>query len=274
MRVVKFSHVLVLVVLSALIILAAACSEGNRKETPTHSPPPAAGSIPAATAFVPEVPSSFTEMPTAEDVERFRSAVRNALTENRPLHSLFRRVSASPEMSAALALKPTDVVADIGCGTGGFQMYMLEKSVPFAKMYAVDIDLAAIDFLRFMLKESELPGNEKIVPVHSTMADVHLPPDSIDVMLVLNTPFYNSMMNNLSPVGDAAADCMQSMRRAMKTGGRLHVLESQRRDLRDAFPIITGAFTAAGFKFEKKELLTIPVENGGVAPHFHVVFVN
>jgi SAM-dependent methyltransferase len=208
------------------------------------------------------VPSSFVE-PGERDVARYQTIVRETVAAGEPLHLLFGPRSRSVRLVEKLALGPEDVVADVGCGTGALALLMLESGTPFRKLYAVDIDPPVIEFLSFVLDESKLAGRERVEPVVSTEIDVSLPQGSVDVLLMLNTPFY------LTPEGQRTDDpkdalCLQSIRRALKPDGRLHVFER-------ALDPAAGDWCAAiqrvigeqGFRVQETEMLELGVPGEG-----------
>lgn len=209
-----------------------------------------------------QVPNSFVE-PSERDVTRYQAVVRETLAAGKPLHPLFGPRSRSERVVEKLALGPDDVVADIGCGTGALALLMLETGTPFQKLYAVDIDGPVTEFLTFMLDESKVPGRERVETVVSTEIDVSLPPGSIDVLLMLNTPFY------LSPEGKRTDDpkdalCLQSIRRSLKPDGRLHVferaLDPTSGDWCDAIQQVIGE---QGFRVQETEMLQLGVPGEG-----------
>ncbi|PSB12356.1 SAM-dependent methyltransferase [filamentous cyanobacterium CCP1] len=82
----------------------------------------------------------------------------------------------------ALSLQPTDVVADIGAGTGYFS-FRLSPLVPQGKVFAVDIQPEMLDIIRFLQQENQI---ENVEPILGTEADPHLPPNSTDLALMVD----------------------------------------------------------------------------------------
>jgi ubiquinone/menaquinone biosynthesis C-methylase UbiE len=81
-----------------------------------------------------------------------------------------------------LALKPTDVVADIGAGTGYFS-FRMARLVPQGKVLAVDIQPEMITELRERQRKNGLANVE---PVLSTSSNPHLPASSLDLVLIVD----------------------------------------------------------------------------------------
>lgn len=209
-----------------------------------------------------QVPSSFQD-PKDRDVEAYKVTVRETVARGEPLHPLFGSRSRSALLVEKLALKPDDVVADIGCGTGAMELMMLETGVPFGKIHAVDVDGEVLQFLEFALAEARPPGVEKVEVVKSSYDDVSLPEGSIDVLFLLNTPFYldDKGKRIRSPAGSA---CLRSIHRSLKPDGRLHVIErSLEPDKYSWCDAIHETFSEFGFEKLESEMIGIGVPGEG-----------
>ncbi len=64
------------------------------------------------------------------------------------------RVLKVDEVIAKLGLKPGDIVADIGSGSGAFSIPMAKAIAPNGILYAVDIDQAMLDHVAARAKEA------------------------------------------------------------------------------------------------------------------------
>jgi len=84
------------------------------------------------------------------------------------------------EAVAALKLKPTDVVADIGAGSGIFTL-PLAGAVAQGRVYAVDIDQGLVDHIATKAKEARV-GNVRAVLGGFT--DPRLPARDVDVAFI------------------------------------------------------------------------------------------
>jgi ubiquinone/menaquinone biosynthesis C-methylase UbiE len=80
------------------------------------------------------------------------------------------------EVVARLALRPTDVVADLGAGTGPFAVAMA-RAVPAGRVYAVEVDAG---FLPIIADRAKVAGARQVRPVLGEFSDPKLPSD-IDV---------------------------------------------------------------------------------------------
>ncbi|NEO87758.1 MAG: class I SAM-dependent methyltransferase [Spirulina sp. SIO3F2] len=117
---------------------------------------------------------------------------------------------------AALNLPPDAVVADIGAGSG-YLSFRLTYQVPKGKVWAVDVQPEMLDYLKF---QQQALGIKNIETVLGTERDPHLPPESID--LVLLTDAYHEFAYPY--------EMMTQIRAALKPGGRVVLLEYRRED--------------------------------------------
>ena len=82
------------------------------------------------------------------------------------------------EVIDRLTLKPTDVVADLGAGTGLFSL-PLAKAVPAGRVYSVELDEGFLTQIRSKAKTENV---HNIVPVLGKFTDPSLPsPDPATV---------------------------------------------------------------------------------------------
>jgi ubiquinone/menaquinone biosynthesis C-methylase UbiE len=145
------------------------------------------------------------------------------------------------EVVMALRLKPADVVADIGAGTGYFARRFAMHA---AKVYAVDIDAQLLE-----IAAKGAPGN--LVTVVSKPGDPLLPRASVNVI------FFCDVLHHIE---DRPAYYRQ-MSRALKPGGRVVVLEFYKRPLPIGPPpemkldedAVVAEFQKAGFQLLRRE---------------------
>jgi len=115
------------------------------------------------------------------------------------------------EVIAALELKPDEVVADIGAGTGYFARRFARQ---VGKVYAVDVSEG---FLR-QAREGAPANLETILAAPD---DPRLPPASVDTIFFCNV---------LHHIGNRAA-YYPKLDRALKPGGRIVILEFYKKKL-------------------------------------------
>lgn len=118
------------------------------------------------------------------------------------------------EVMDALGAKAGSAVADIGAGRGYFTFLLAKRVGPEGKVYAVDIDAERVQGIR---ARAEKEGLQQIAAVVGAADDPRLPATTLDAILVVNA--YHEM---------AAYDAMlQAMRRALKPGGVLLIIDHQ-----------------------------------------------
>lgn len=115
------------------------------------------------------------------------------------------------EAVAALKLKPGDVVADIGAGSGVFTV-PLAKAVPSGRVYAVDIDQGLVDHIAKKAKDS---GMANVRPVLGAFTDPKLPARDVDVAFIYDV---------LHHVEDRA-EYLKNLAPYLKRGGRIAVID-------------------------------------------------
>jgi predicted methyltransferase len=119
------------------------------------------------------------------------------------------------EIIAALRLSPGQSVADIGAGTGFFSRLMAQHVTPKGKVYAVDISAVFIDNIMRYAREQRLSQIQGIV---NTQRDSKLPAQSIDLAFLCDTYHHFEYPQVM----------LASIRRALKPGGSLVVIDFQR----------------------------------------------
>ncbi|MBU6302413.1 MAG: methyltransferase domain-containing protein [Verrucomicrobia bacterium] len=120
------------------------------------------------------------------------------------------------EVVRNMEIKPADVVADIGAGSGYFSL-RLAKLVTGGKVYAVDIQDEMLNFIQVRATAAKL-GN--VIPHKGTIEDTKLPENSLDVVLMVDA--YHEFSH--------PREMMESIVRALKPGGRLIQLEYRGED--------------------------------------------
>jgi ubiquinone/menaquinone biosynthesis C-methylase UbiE len=116
----------------------------------------------------------------------------------------------------ALALRPGDVVADIGCGTGYFSWRMAEAIGAKGAVYGVEIQPEMLDLLAGKMKER---GVTNVLGVLGTTTDPKLPKP---VDLVLMVDVYHEF--------DHPWEMMDAICRQLKPGGRVVFVEYRGED--------------------------------------------
>ncbi|MFN8061223.1 MAG: class I SAM-dependent methyltransferase, partial [Vicinamibacterales bacterium] len=94
-----------------------------------------------------------------------------------------------PEVIAALELKPGDVVADIGAGTGAFTLAFAKAVAPSGRALAVDI---WPDLIAYVGRKARDAGVTNLETVLAKIDDPCLPPREVDVA------FFHDVFHNVN----------------------------------------------------------------------------
>lgn len=115
-----------------------------------------------------------------------------------------------------MKLKPTDVVADIGAGTGYFT-FRLSRVLPQGKVYAVDIQPEMLSIIEERKKTGQI---NNVVGVLGTEMDTKLPVGVVDVALLVDAYHEFSYPREM----------MESIVKSLKPGGRVVEIEYRGED--------------------------------------------
>ena len=154
------------------------------------------------------------------------------------------------ETITELELKPNDVVADIGAGTGYFS-FRIARQVPEGKVYAVDIQPEMLDAISFLKTENNIDNVETIL---GDVDNPNLPEESIDLAFMVDA--YHEFAY--------PREMMENLVKALKPGGRVVLLEYRKEN--PLIPIkalhkmsekqVKKEMTAVGLKWQQtKEFL-------------------
>jgi ubiquinone/menaquinone biosynthesis C-methylase UbiE len=115
------------------------------------------------------------------------------------------------ETLAVLKVKPGQIVADIGAGTGVFTIPLAQATKPGGTVYAVDIDQALLDVISEKATEQ---GMMNVKVVLGEFGDPDLPVD-IDLALI------NDVLHHIQD----RAGYLKTLAAYLKPGGRIAVIE-------------------------------------------------
>jgi ubiquinone/menaquinone biosynthesis C-methylase UbiE len=102
----------------------------------------------------------------------------------------------------ALQVKPKEVVADIGAGTGYFS-FRIAKAQPESKIYAADVEK---DMLTFLAEESKRQNCTNVIPFEISTTKPELP-EKADLALIVDTfhhiddrvRYFKDLQSSLTP---------------------------------------------------------------------------
>ena len=118
----------------------------------------------------------------------------------------------------ALALKPGEIVADIGAGSGYFSWRMARQVGETGKVYAVEIQQEMLDILMANMRKRRV--GDIVQPMLGTAQDPKLPEAGVDTILLVDV--YHEF--------DFPYEMTRAMIKALKPGGRLVLVEYRGED--------------------------------------------
>ena len=117
----------------------------------------------------------------------------------------------------AMQLKPKEVVADIGAGSGYFCWRMAKLVGPEGRILAVDIQQEMLDLLQRNMAKRQITNVDSVL---GTTDDPKLPPASVDTILMVDV--YHEF--------DQPYEMLRTMHKALKPGGRIVLVEFRAED--------------------------------------------
>jgi protein-L-isoaspartate O-methyltransferase len=117
----------------------------------------------------------------------------------------------------ALKLRPGDVAADIGAGTGYYTRRLAKAVGTNGTVLAVEIQQEMLDILTNKLATEKIFN---VKPVLGTVKDPQLPPSSVDLILLVDV--YHEF--------DHPYEMVEAMCKALKPGGRIAFVEFRGED--------------------------------------------
>ncbi len=119
-----------------------------------------------------------------------------------------------PDVIKALKLKPGDIVADIGAGTGAFTIPFAKAVAPSGRALAVDIHQDLIDYVAEKAKKENVAN---LQPILAKLDDPLLPKGQVDVA------FFHDVFHNTN---DRQA-YLKVLASYLKPGGRIAIVEQE-----------------------------------------------
>lgn len=117
---------------------------------------------------------------------------------------------------ALLGLAPDTVIADIGAGSG-YYAFRLAEVLPQGRVVAVDIQQEMLDHLK---EEAARRNITNVLPHLGAVDDIKMEADTLDAVLMVDA--YHEFSH--------PAEMLQSIRKALKPGGKIYLLEYRAED--------------------------------------------
>jgi predicted methyltransferase len=111
-----------------------------------------------------------------------------------------------------LGIESGKAVADIGAGSGWFTVRAAARVGATGVVYAEDINAEAVDYIAKRAAREKL---ENVRPVLGTVEDTKLPPNTIDVVLILKT--YHEFAHPIP--------LMQKLKSSLKPGAKIGIID-------------------------------------------------
>jgi ubiquinone/menaquinone biosynthesis C-methylase UbiE len=117
-----------------------------------------------------------------------------------------------------LGIEPGMVVADLGAGTGYLSRHLARAVGDDGTVLAVEVEPNLVAHLR---TRAEREKTANVVPVLGSAANPRLPAGGVDLIVVVDT--YHHVDDRLT--------YFRSLRRALRPGGRIAIVDWEKRDL-------------------------------------------
>ena len=117
----------------------------------------------------------------------------------------------------ALKVRPGDVIADVGAGSGYLTWRLAQLTGPRGRVYGIDVQPEMIELLARSMAERKLTN---VVPVLGSITNAPLPAKSIDLAILVDV--YHEFSHPF--------EMIESLCEALKPGGRLVFVEYRAED--------------------------------------------
>ena len=172
------------------------------------------------------------------------------------LESEERRTWQNPEKTLELLeLKPSYVVADLGCGTGYFTVPLADK---VKKVYGIDIQKEMLTVLEQKIKKQKILNIETVL---SKENEIPLQTESIDLLLSVNT---------LHEFRDKEAIICE-MRRVLRADGKAAIIDFKKEETDFGPPVAIRFSEEQAMRLFKKSGLTA-LRRHDLQYHYLIVF--
>jgi predicted methyltransferase len=200
----------------------------------------------AATLLAPAAARAQAAAPPHEMHRRHEDPAAYLASLDDPARDAYQKPD---EVMKALALRPGEVVADIGSGSGYFTVRFARAVGETGRVYAVDVSPDMIRHLNRRLREA---GLRNVVTVLSDPDDPLLPDASVDRFVIVDTWHHV----------DDRPKYLALLKRMLKPGGQVVHIDFQKRDLPVGPPMsmkisreeLVEQMEAAGFRLAAEQV--------------------
>lgn len=199
----------------------------------------------AILALLPAVPSLAQDAVRAEEMHHVHSDTKAyiAMLDN-PKREAYQKPQ---EVVAALALKPGEIVADIGAGSGYFALRFAAEVGATGRVLAVDVDPEMIRHLNRRVRDA---GLSNVQTVLSEPDDPLLADGSVDRFVIVDTWHHI----------DKQVEYLALMKKMLRPGGQVVMIDYQKKDLPVGPPMsikiaredLVRQMETAGFRLAKE----------------------
>ena len=167
----------------------------------------------------------------------FPESQQDVLTPENANEARLNGLQPPDQVMDAIGVKPGMVVAEIGAGRGRYVMQLAVRVGENGKVYAEDINAAALDHLA---RRSRKWGLRNVETILGSTTDPKLPPGELDLIFVISA--YHHF--------DDPVDLMSNARQSLKPTGKLAIGEW----LRATSPEdVEAQMKKAGYKLDRIE---------------------
>ena len=159
------------------------------------------------------------------------------------------------EIIELLELKASDVVADLGCGTGYFTVPLSHK---VKKVYGIDMQKEMLTFLEHKIQQQKI---ENIETTLSKENEIPLKNKSVDLLLSVNTLHEFSHKETI----------IDEIQRVLKADGRVVIIDFKK-EISESGPPLSRRISKEKAKrlFKEKDLTTVKTHD--LKLHYLIVF--